>query len=597
MKTFLKTLAGLGAVLLAFMAGPAAMAVCTEITNYSHFFNGSFAGLPEDWVSGIASKVGDNSINNGTAPFICKDNVAPPGIETCPDTALPANQVTVNGEWSALGNLGCPVLYGELSGSGAIVTSLVSSDGEGTSAHKGKYLAMSIGWDADFLLYVMEAGYPDPANNGPLGAGDVPKPNVTNVVAGATTADVTFSWSAAVSYDDCATNYFGTCPQFPNGGGARALITGYTLFQHVGPCAAEPTTSLTAGGYWTARSRCDFPGDPACNGNSGKVTVPFDSTGTNCTYLALGVEVNGLTPQAVSAHVPVGTTDSDHDGVPDTIDNCRTIPNPLQEDADGDHLGDVCDNCPNAANAGQEDGDQDGSGDACDNCKFVSNTDQADADSDGIGNLCDNCGQAANPGQEDSDFDGPGDACDNCPTTFNSSQFDSDGDGIGEVCDNCPSVQNHDQADNDHDGDGNVCDNCPNTPDPEQIDTDHDGFGDVCDNCPGIPNPDQNPNACNEQVQQEVINVVLRGGIATWNTTTEVTVAGFNLVWIRNGKRFQANPILIPCTQCFTGIGDKYAYPVPKHKTSRNLWVEMITEDGPQLFGPAIYAHDPPGRF
>jgi hypothetical protein len=74
-------------------------------------------------------------------------------------------------------------------------------------------------------------------------------------------------------------------------------------------------------------------------------------------------------------------------------------------------------------------------------------------------------------------------------------------------------------------------------------------------------------------------------------------VGGFNLVWIRNDKRFQANPILIPCTNCFTGVGDCYAYPVPKHKTSRNLWVEMITEDGVSLWGPAVYVHEPPGSF
>jgi hypothetical protein len=65
------------------------------------------------------------------------------------------------------------------------------------------------------------------------------------------------------------------------------------------------------------------------------------------------------------ADAATATGDTDGDGVPDSIDNCVTTPNPDQHDHDGDGRGDVCDVCPHLVDAGG-DSDADGVGDACD---------------------------------------------------------------------------------------------------------------------------------------------------------------------------------------------------------------------------------------
>ncbi|WP_232225342.1 thrombospondin type 3 repeat-containing protein [Christiangramia salexigens] len=80
------------------------------------------------------------------------------------------------------------------------------------------------------------------------------------------------------------------------------------------------------------------------------------------------------------------------------IANCNTI-----SDSDGDGIEDTLDNCPNIANPDQANNDGDSEGDVCDD----------DDDNDGIEDTLDNCPFTANPGQENYDGDSEGDACDN----------------------------------------------------------------------------------------------------------------------------------------------------------------------------------------
>lgn len=71
--------------------------------------------------------------------------------------------------------------------------------------------------------------------------------------------------------------------------------------------------------------------------------------------------------------------DSDHDGIPDSDDNCPSISNPKQEDTiPSDPRGDIC-----------EDWDSDGVINELDNCPSVHNPRQIDTDGDEVGDACD----------------------------------------------------------------------------------------------------------------------------------------------------------------------------------------------------------------
>jgi len=65
---------------------------------------------------------------------------------------------------------------------------------------------------------------------------------------------------------------------------------------------------------------------------------------------------------------------------------------------------------------------------------------------------------------------------------------------------------------------------------------------------------------------------------------------GFNIVtYDPNGLRVQQNPVLRPCEECVTGKGNVYAFPIPKHKSGHNIFVEMVHQSGlVGSSGPAV---------
>jgi hypothetical protein len=102
-------------------------------------------------------------------------------------------------------------------------------------------------------------------------------------------------------------------------------------------------------------------------------------SGDTAVIGAIGNHEYGSDSGAAYVFGSAAPPDTDGDGIPDTTDNCLTIPNADQQDTDGDGIGDACD----------LDNDNDGVPDATDNCPTMPNADQKDTDGDGIGDACD----------------------------------------------------------------------------------------------------------------------------------------------------------------------------------------------------------------
>ncbi|WP_223748714.1 lamin tail domain-containing protein [Myxococcus sp. XM-1-1-1] len=137
----------------------------------------------------------------------------------------------------------------------------------------------------------------------------------------------------------------------------------------------------------------------ACGVPTDEPTCEPSRTSTNARWPA---SVSGSTVYSGG----LSGADVDGDGIPDEVDNCPGVFNPVrpmdqgvQPDVDGDGVGDACDVCPFAPGTTE-----------------CTRPDPNDTDGDGVPNASDNCPNTHNPDQADSDGDGKGDACDLCPT-------------------------------------------------------------------------------------------------------------------------------------------------------------------------------------
>jgi outer membrane protein OmpA-like peptidoglycan-associated protein len=226
---------------------------------------------------------------------------------------------------------------------------------------------------------------------------------------------------------------------------------------------------------------------------------------------------------ALRIATPCGGVDTDHDTIPDIVDECPKEPEDLDGDRDddgcrdvdpyGDEDGDGIINLEDACADQAEDFDGDNDADGCPESS-------EDSDGDGIVNAADKCVD------DPEDLDGFKDT-DGCP------DLDNDDDGISDLTDGCPLIaEDKDDWDDedgcpdpDNDGDGvpDLNDNCRNTAGVRERqgcpleDVDKDGVADDVDRCP------TNPETANGYLDEDGCPDTPPGGVKVTRTRVEIS--------------------------------------------------------------------------
>src|SRR3989442_912356 len=537
------------------------LAACPTPVPVLHAFGSFFACADASNVSALAYEIADPlAVDTGTLDIACEafDGAACIGNSGVPGDGM----VTIGTDWSYPGAAGCPAPPASPVPQRIVVVAQGSAlDG----------IVVSLSGAEPSLGYAVEAAHKfDPATGAaaPLACRHNRPTLVSYTDNPDGTVTVLLHLDPPLVYSDCDPDSLGavvfgtTCPDAFSPAASVA-----NLYVKQGPCS--PSVDLRRAQWSNAGIRPDANGD---------VTLRLSRSQTPqspCVEVGYTAEIGGMESGAIIGFIPfvgVGCPDDDGDGYSVCQGDCDDH-NPALHPGAAELCNGQDDDCDGLVDEGPGgvDPDNDGVPGACDNCPLVNNPDQRDNDADGVGDACDNCPTVSNPTQSDTDADGVGDVCDNCPRTPNTNQLDTDGDGFGDACDNCPTISN-----------------------PSQSDIGGDGVGDVCDNCPSIPNPNHEPKFC--QCFDVSLTISFSSpagkasGLVTWRSGPQVEIAGFNVLTIdQRGNRVQLNPALIPCEECVTGLPHTYSTIIPKHKSGRNVFLEVLGLNGTvQVFGPAV---------
>jgi putative metal-binding protein len=540
-------------------------------------------------------------VNTGAEDIVCEELNGTTCIYA--SGSIGDRRVTIETDWGNPGMVGCPV---SPDGPQRVVILLVTDSSRTPSPFDrfGSALIVSLGGaNVDQTgSYFIEMAHP--ADLSPLACGE------TTAVVGFSRAEITLQLTRAPFHSDCEPGSLG---------------------ESGGVCVDAFRPALSFGPVYTRLQRCVDPIDPHRSlwTNSGvlpdaggfariltgSTSAPQSVAFSQCLFLGSTTVIDGRETELITGFASVVCLDDDGDGYLDCQGDCddhnRSVHPGAPEICNG-----IDDNCNRQIDESVDlDGDgftpcqgdcddgnpsvHPGAAEVCngvdDNCNGQIDEGGVDADGDGFSAClgdCDDSNPSIRPGATEI-CNGIDDDCDQLVDEVGTS-VDSDDDGIPDACDNCRLVSNPGQSDADADSVGDACDNCPTSANPDQSDFDMDGIGDVCDGCPCLANPGPDPVSCpafSDRVTISFSSPEGRGsGLVAWTTFSEQGLLGFNVVMIdQHNTRIQLNPVLIPCESCTLCRGNPYASIIPKHKSGRSVFVEVLRTDGiTTLIGPAV---------